>query len=159
MLFQAFCDLFPEIGYDETRNLHVLGENIFGLPSGTYRFEEFFCKDTGCDCRRVMFFITSANLKEMEAVITYGWESREFYARLMASDDEKEIAELQGPIVDISPEYFMLAPAFQLMFSAYMLRDHAYIERVKGHYCIFRAEIERRASLKGARDRKKKPPK
>ena len=137
--YQAFEDLFPEIGRDERRHLKIIEENEYALPIGTYRFIEMFCREPGCDCRRVMFYITSTRPREVEAVIGYGWEGREFYAKLNGSDDPSDIAQLQGPVLNIPHTWSELAPALLAIFIDLILPDRAYIERVKEHYRMFRA--------------------
>jgi len=161
MSYVAFHDRFPIIAERETRTVTVLRESDFGLPTGDYGFIEMFCDEPGCDCRRAFFYVVSSRRRDVEAVIAYGWESREFYARWMRYSDERDIADLQGPVLNLFSPQSKLAPAILELFKKVLLRDRAYVNRVKEHYRIFRAEIDRkgrgRASSRKGEPRNRRP--
>ncbi|NLX95729.1 MAG: IS110 family transposase [Rhodopirellula sp.] len=50
-------------------------------------------------------------LRSPEAVIAWGWESREFYARWMHTDAPEMIRELQGPVLNLGSPQSSHAPA------------------------------------------------
>ena len=107
----VFLEHFPEIAERETRTITLLQRSPSGLAPGDYSLLEMFCDEAGCDCRRVMFCVVSSHTKDVEAVVAYGWESRDFYAKWMHDDDPDVIDELQGPILNLaSPNSQLMLP-------------------------------------------------
>jgi len=155
MPFVFFYEHFPEIAERETRTITVLEQSSVGLPPGEYAFVEMYCDERKCDCRRVFFYVVSSSKRDAEAVIAYGWESPQFYARWMKDDDPQIIEELQGPILNMCSPQSSLAPAILEIVNDIILQDNAYIERIKRHYAMFRDKIDRKLRVK-RRGRKKK---
>jgi hypothetical protein len=158
MPYAMFFQHFPEIAERETRTVTLLQESS-GLAPGDYSLLEMFCDEPGCDCRRVMFGVVSSRTKEVEAVVAYGWEDRDFYVKWMGDDDPNVIDDLQGPVLNLASPQSKQAPAILELIETIVLRNRAYIERVKRHYALLREKIdEKRPSAKKAiRRRKKKP--
>ena len=77
MFFVPFHDFYPELAEAETRHA-ILMEPTNGLPGDTYALVELYCNEPGCDCRRVMLMVVAKKRGPL-AVISYGWESLEFY--------------------------------------------------------------------------------
>ena len=142
MPFQMFHDLFPKIANAETRTITVTSSRShIGLPRGSYGFCEMFCNERGCDCRRVFFYVMASFRKEPQAVIAWGWESAAFYAKWLGHDDPETISALKGPILNsLSPQTELAPPLLDLVRNV-LLRDEAYVERIKRHYRLFRARI------------------
>lgn len=152
MPYVLFHDYFPDLAKKETRTITVVDPASVGLPVGQYALLEMFCDEPGCDCRRVFFSVMSSPRNQLEAVVTYGWEPRAFYARWMKYDnDPLALDQLKGPALNLGSPESELAPAILKMITNIPLRDSAYVERIKRHYLIFRDEVERRAA--GARKR------
>lgn len=140
MAFSPFNERFPDIGESETRLLTAF--DLPGVTPGQYALLELYCDEPGCDCRRVLLTVHRIGAREPEAVIGYGWESREFYSKWLGSDDAKSIREMQGPSLNqISPQSLMAPALLQQM--PLILQDTRYVERLKRHYEMFRAEVER----------------
>ena len=159
MPYAMFLQNFPEIAERETRTVTLLQKSPSGLEPGDYSLLEMFCDEPGCDCRRVMFCVVSSRTKDMEAVVAYGWESRDFYVKWMGDDDPNVIDELQGPVLNLASQQSTLAPAILELIETVVLQDEAYIERVKRHYALFRERIDgKRPSAKKATKRRKKKP-
>ena len=159
MPYAMFVQHFPEIAERETRTITLLQRSPSGLAPGDYSLLEMFCDETGCDCRRVMFCVVSSRTKDVEAVVAYGWESRDFYVTWMGDDDPNVIDALQGPVLNLASPQSKQAPAILELIETVVLRDEAYIERVKRHYALFRERIGgRRPSAKKATKRRKKEP-
>jgi hypothetical protein len=79
----------------------------------------------------------------IEAFITWGWESKDFYRgrhsfELTASD----LAELTGPALASGQPQSELAPALLDFVRDVLLKDPAYVERIKRHYRMFREKID-----------------
>jgi hypothetical protein len=139
--YAPFYEEFPDIADKETRMLTVL--NIPGLPPGRYYFIEAYCDEPGCDCRRVFFNVVDEKTR-VQAVIAYGWESREFYVKWFGEDDPTVIRELQGPILNLASPQSPLAPMLLKQMDL-VLRDRNYVERLKRHYTMYKAAINRKA--------------
>ena len=142
MPYQLFHDLFPKIAEPETRTVTVPKDSNIALPPASYAFLEMFCNEPGCDCRRVFFYVISSLSNDVEAVIAYGWESREFYAKWLHHDNPRSLAELQGPVLNFGSPQSRLAPVILKLFSNVLLPDKPYIQRVKRHYRMFRDKID-----------------
>jgi hypothetical protein len=139
----------------ETRTITVAADRSkTGLPPGEYAFCEMFCNERGCDCRRVFFYVMASFRKRCEAVIAWGWESPEFYMNWFHDDDPQIIADLMGPCLNIgSPQSELAVPILDLARSV-LLKDEAYVERIKRHYQLFRASIDGK-SVAASRSRKR----
>ena len=157
MPYVSFHEHLPEIAERETRTITILEQSSSGLPPGQYSLVEMYCDERGCDCRRVFFYVISSLKKDVEAVIAYGWERPEFYARWMGDDDPEIIKDLQGPILNMGSPQSSSAPAILEIVKDIILQDIAYIERIKTHYKMFRDKIDRKPRLnRRRRGRKKK---
>lgn len=153
MPYVLFHGHFPEVAERETRTIIILEDSFLGLPRGQYSLLEMYCDEPGCDCRRVFFYVVSSLRKDVEAVIAYGWESPEFYARWMRDDDPDVIKGLQGPILNLGSPQSDLAAAILDVVRDVVLRDQLYVQRLKAHYRMFRDKID---SAKAVPSRKKK---
>lgn len=98
----------------------------------------------------------SPSKKDVQAVIAYGWENAEFYAKWMGDDDPAAIRQLQGPVLNLGSPQSRLAPAILKLVKDVVLQDSAYIERIKTHYRMFRDRIDRKLPLKRWKRKKKK---
>ena len=140
MAFVFFHDHFPEIAKRETRSLAV-SEGL-GLPAASYGFLEMFCDEPGCDCRRVIFYVIAPGRKDVQSVIGWGWEKTEFYAKWFRHGDPRAAAEMKGPVLNQLSPQSSLAPAILELVKDTLLKDHAYVERVKRHYAMFRERVD-----------------
>lgn len=91
------------------------------------------------------FTVFSSATKQPEAVIAYGWERASFYRKWFKHPASKEdIAELIGPMLNMTSPQGRHAPAILKLFTEVLLRDTDHIERIKRHYKLFRATVGRR---------------
>ena len=142
MPYSLFHSRFREVAERETRTVTVMDCAAFNLPPADYSFLEMFCDEPGCDCRRVFFSVVSSLQEGIQAVITWGWEERDFYVKWMGDDDPRIINDLIGPALNLASPQSDLAPALLDLFRNVLLQDTAYVERVKRHYAMFRQEID-----------------
>ena len=142
MPYALFHSLFPEVAERETRTVTVLHRFHLNLPAAQYAFLEMFCDEAGCDCRRVLFSVLSSLHKDVQAVIAWGWEDKEFYVNWMGENDPIVIEELKGPALNLASAQSDLAPALLDLFREVLLQDTHYLERVKRHYAMFREKID-----------------
>ncbi len=155
MPYAFFNEHFPEISKCETRSITLLERTSAGLPPGEYGFLEMYCNERKCDCRRVFLYVVTPPSKDPLAVVAYGWESEKFYAKWMRDDSPDVIEELKGPSLNMASPQSKLAPAVLKLVKEVLLQDTEYIERLKGHYKMFRDKIDRKLPLKRNRKRGK----
>lgn len=142
MPFVPFHDTFPDLAKRETRTLTILDDAE--LPAGDYALIEMYCDEPGCDCRRVFFWVLSAQTSQVAAIIAYGWETTSFYARWMGDGDPQVARALKGPILNPGSPQTALAPALLNIVKHVVLQDEQYIARLQTHYAMFRETIDPR---------------
>jgi hypothetical protein len=155
MPYTLFHDYFPEIAERETRTISVFANSPWDVPPAHYSLVEMYCDERDCDCRRVFFYVVSSLTEQAVAVIAYGWESPEFYAKWMGNDDPEIIEELKGPVLNLASPQSEIAPLILDMVQQVVLQDQAYIQRVKNHYRLFRQRIDKKIDRKAKRKKKK----
>ena len=143
MPFVPFQDFYPDLAKREVRTL-ILPEGDEELPADTYVFFEMYCDEPGCDCRRVFFTVTSERHRKRLAVVSYGWESLNFYARWMHGAPV-DPSLLKGPILDPGSPQSKYASALLSLTEHVLLADPAYIERLQRHYQMVRKVVDRQA--------------
>jgi hypothetical protein len=148
MPYAAFHQYFPEIAKRETRSITILDPSA-PLPPGQYGLIEMYCDEAGCDCRRVFFYIVASFREGPEAVVAYGWEDAAFYARWMKDTDPEVLKDLKGPALNLFSPQSELAPAILDLIENLVLKDTAYVERLKRHYRMVRDVIDGKAVRPG----------
>ncbi len=149
MIFKRFMKFFPEIAEKETRRITL--RNDPQIPDGEYAFVDSFCEEKHCDCRRVYFDVLQID-PDYEAIhaatISYGWEDLDFYLSWSPYLPSKMAAEMKGPILQPAQKQSRYAEQFLKLFESKLLIDIAYIERIKRHYALFKANIGGKAIKK-----------
>jgi len=108
------------------------------LPDGDYALVDSYCTDLGCGCRKTMILVQFDD--RHVSTINFGWESPEFYARWYGAPlDERTLAEMQGPCIDLSSPNGVPPGAMLAFFSA--LLDARYLEHLRSQYTRFRAAL------------------
>jgi hypothetical protein len=164
MSYIPLFELLPEVAEKETRSLTLLVDNPFGLPPDEYGLVELYCGDKNCDCQRVFFNVVSKNRKTTVATVSFGWESKDFYALWMSrgkiktydeldKDDQLAVNDLYGFRLNQLSEQSELAPKILKMVEDLLKADEDYYERILRHYKIFRAKIDRKDKRKEYRKR------
>jgi len=151
MPYTLFRNYFPEVADRETRSIAVLPGSGGGLPEGEYGFVELYCDERGCDCRRVLFSVIRRSHPGIQAVIAWGWEDLDFYAKWFKSDSAADIAELKGPVLNIGSPATELAPALLELVRDVLLKDPEYVERIKRHYKMFKDKVDQPRILRKIR--------
>ncbi len=152
MPYAPFYELFPEVAERETRSIML--QKPEGADStqinltGEYSFVEAYCDEKDCDCRRVFFNVMSATSNEPLAVITYGWENKKYYEKWMGDSDEYIISTLHGVSLNLASAQSSIAPHLLDLVKDVLLKDTAYIERIKRHYKLYRQKIDEKYSEK-----------
>lgn len=153
MPFVPFHDTFPDLAERETRTLTILDDAK--LPAGDYALIEMYCDEPGCDCRRVFFWVQSAQTSQVEAVIAYGWESTHFYAQWMGDGDPQMVKSLKGPLLNPGSPQAAFAPALLDIVKQVVLQDEPYIARLQTHYAMFRETIGPKGKVQRPRRQQK----
>lgn len=156
MAYAPFYTRFPEVAEHETRTVTVLDPISFNLPLAQYSFIEMFCDEPGCDCRRAFFTVVSSADNATKAVIAWGWETPAFYRKWLGMGDPHLLNDLKGPGLNLGSPQSELAPALLKLFQDVLLQDNAYIERVKRHYDMFRATVDKKGVKRNTSKKRKK---
>lgn len=139
MDYGPFLEECPEVAKEETRQINILNEGG-RLPKGRYLLIELFCTDPTCDCRRVFLNVKHVESNQLEAVIAYGWEDKEFYRDWFGREAPGLIDELQGPALNRGSPQSELAPALLEKVES-VLKDEDYVDRIERHYEMFKDAI------------------
>ena len=108
------------------------------LPDGAYAMVDAYCTDLGCDCRKTMILVHLDH--RHVSTINFGWESPEFYVRWYGGAlDDRTLAEMKGPSIDLSSPDLVPPGAMPAIFSA-LLEAH-YLEHLRLQYTRFRAVL------------------
>jgi len=157
LYYMSLYELLPTLAMKETRTISVMGDNDF-LPKGDYSLVEMYCSGRNCDCRRVMFSVMTAASKDALAVISYGWEDRDFYARWFKRyinggkdinyesldlGDKRCIDEMMGPSLNALSRQSRYANVILEFVAENVLTNEMYVERLKRHYRLFKRKLEK----------------
>lgn len=145
MTMVPFVQVCPAQAVAETRTITV--PHGADLPAGQYGFIEHYCDELDCDCRRVLLVVwMPATGNRAWATINYGWESVEFYQRFTGTDDD-----YKGPFLDPLGKQSPYAQVL-LGFFREMIKDEAYVARLKRHYATLREALRsQRRGMKAVR--------
>ena len=142
-----FMQKFPELGARETRSVQMTG--VPELPDGDYGFIELYCDEPNCDCRRAFIQVWRHDTGgKIWATLSYGWESLGFYRKWARGSCD--VRELMGASLAEFNAQTRYSPALLLVFQA-LLKSPEYVERIKNHYHMFRAAVDREQAGSNAR--------
>ncbi len=142
MSYAPFHEKFPDIAKNETRSLIIHSDSE--LPDDKYVFTEAYCDEENCDCRRVFFNVFSEKTRKQLAVITYGWEKRQYYINWMGDNDPTVIDTLVGTGLNLASRQSEFAQALLKKIDLVLKSDKKFVERIKKHYKLFRTEIDKK---------------
>jgi hypothetical protein len=112
------------------------------LPDGEYGFIEMYCNEPHCDCRRVMVVVLRPETGWKQwATINYGWESLDFYQK-WAGAPPQDTFQWQGPFLDPLAVQTQYSPVLLDLFK-FLLQSPDYVQRLKNHYQLLRAAVEK----------------
>jgi len=155
MSFVQFSEYFPEVAARETRSITIPPGSPLGLPPGDYAFLETYCDEPHCDCRRVLFSVIARDRPGIQAIIGWGWEDVDFYARWMKSGNRAEAVSGKGPALNPLSPATELGPALVELVRNILLQDPEYVERIKRHYLMFRENMDRPKKSQRRRSRRR----
>jgi len=137
MPYQPLYEIFPELARKETRSA-MISEGHSTLPADEFAFIELYCNDENCDCQRVLFNVLSLERDEIVAVISYGWQSMDFYRKWSRSGNSEIIRGMHGLGLNPTSDQSERAPALLELLQRLILKDPAYVARLKRHYRMFK---------------------
>ncbi len=121
---------FSEQAQLETRVV-TFSEDEGGIKAGTYFFQELFCAEFGCNCRRALITVHDAD-HQLMANISYGWADLNFYAKWMGS--RQGIEHIPGiNLYEMQPQGENCL-RFVALFKEMITSDPAYEKRIRRHY-------------------------
>ncbi len=131
MPLEPFDVLCHETALAEMRVCEAPGLASLGLPT-RYFLREWYCTESGCDCRRVLVqFMPDGDLGQPAASINYGWEKAKFYRKW--SHDPDLWREMAGATLERWAEQGPHADKFLLIFKK-MVEDHTIVAAFREHY-------------------------
>ncbi len=137
MYFVSFASVFPEIGTSETRVLHAF--ESAEVPKGSYAFLECYCTSPDCDCQLVRFVVMGKDGQE-HASISYGWNNKAFYDEAFSACDHN----FPGPDFAALQPQGPYAKYFLEFCKKILIKDKAYVDRLKRHNALFKQEARKR---------------
>lgn len=147
MAMTPFYTRFRDLAFQEMRVAHVQGRA--DIPDGEYGFLELYCDEPDCDCRRVIIdVIARTTHSKIWATISYGWEEPEYYATW--SRNQEAAKGMSGAELDPLNRQTEYSLALLMLFEQ-IVRDEAYVERLKRHYQMFKADLKQEAGARSAR--------
>lgn len=128
-----FRTVFPEIADRETRTVFVFpAEGAPDLvPPGGYVFDELYCEERRCDCRRVMINVYSVDTLAHVATINHSFEP---------PGPDAHVAE-QTFLDPLNPQSEWAAELMALFLHT-LATDDEYRRRLTRHYRIFKNAID-----------------
>jgi hypothetical protein len=135
MSMMRFGLLFPEVAERETRTVKVFealpADNPGHLPVDEYGFDELYCDERGCDCRRVMINVLARHARQHGATINHAFDRP-------SKDDPVSEQTFLDPLNGQSP----LAEALLGLFVNVVLADEQYRQRLVRHYRMFKNVVD-----------------
>ena len=131
MPLKPFDLICHDVGMEDTRLCEAPGLAALGLPT-EYFMREFYCTESGCDCRRVLVqFMPDGQPPQVAASINYGWEKATFYKKW--SRDPELWREMAGATLEPFAEQGPHADKFLLVFQE-LVKDRAIVAAFRRHY-------------------------
>lgn len=129
----SFRTVFPEVAERETRTIFVFPaeETVDCLPPGGYVFDELYCDERNCDCRRVMVNVLSIETAKHVATINHAFEP----------PTPGGLVSEQTFLDPFNPQSEHAAELMDLFLHT-LKTDGEYRRRLMRHYRIFKNAIE-----------------
>ena len=134
MSMMRFGSLFPELAAKETRTAVLFPPEdpsiAAVLPTDEYGFDEWYCADPGCDCRRVLLHVYARYAAAHMATISHAFDPPK-------PDSHTPEQTFLDPVNPQSSH----APSLLELFVDMVLPDKAYLARLERHYQMFKAAV------------------
>ena len=130
-----FGSLFPEVAERETRTAKLFKalptDDPGHLPVDEYGFDELYCDEPGCDCRRVIINVLARHAGEHLATISYAFEK-----------PAEDALVPEQTFLDPLNRQSRWAPALLDLFTNVVLADPEYRQRLMRHYRMFKNVVD-----------------
>ena len=130
-----FALLFPQVAERETRTMKVFealpATDPRHVPVDEYGFDELYCTERGCDCRRVMINVLARHARQHVATINHAFEKpakEEIVSEQTFLDPLNRQSKSAGGLLDL--------------FVNVVLADEQYHQRLLRHYRMFKEVVE-----------------
>jgi len=131
MPLEPFDLICHDVAMAEVRVCETPDLASLGLPTKNF-LREFYCTDSGCDCRRVLVqFRPAGQVPQVAASINYGWEKAGFYKKW--SSDPDLWREMAGATLERWAEQGPHADKFLLIFKQ-IIEDRTVVAAFRRHY-------------------------
>ena len=131
MPLEPFDRICHDIARAELRVCEAPGLASLSLPT-QYFLREFYCTESGCDCRRVLVqFMAHDPLFQAGVTINYGWETVKFYNKWIR--DPKLAREAAGASLEPFAAQGPHAGKFLLIFKQ-LIEDPTLVALFRRHY-------------------------
>jgi tetratricopeptide (TPR) repeat protein len=133
MSMMRFGLLHRELAERETRTVKVLERSPLtgNLPVDEYGFDELYCTDRGCDCRRVVISVLARHARRHVATINHAFEK-----------PARNHLVHEQTFLDPLNKQSELAPALLELFVKIVLADPEYRRRLERHYRLFKKVVD-----------------
>ncbi len=131
MPLEPFDLICHDVAMAEMRVCETPGLASLGLPT-RHLLREFYCTESGCDCRRVLVqFMPDGQWPQVAASVNYGWEKAKFYKKW--SSDPELWREMAGATLEPFAEQGPHADKFLLIFKQ-IIEDRTLVAAFRRHY-------------------------
>jgi len=124
----SFNALFPDVEAREIRSVTPIGDP--NLPERPFVFSELYCRELGCDCRRVMINVVDVERRQHVATINHGFEP-----------PESRLADERQTFLDPLNRQTRWSRAFLDLFVRMIAHDADYRERLERHYGMWKRVV------------------
>jgi hypothetical protein len=135
MAMVSFVSLFPEVGNKETRRVGIEPEEGVepkkDVPPDWYFFEELYCDEPGCDCRRVIVNVIASSTRQHLATINHAFEP-----------PGRDALVTEQTFLDPLNTQSRFAVDLMDLFLHVIRWDEAYRQRLIRHYQLFKGAID-----------------
>lgn len=148
---RPFFTLCLETAKAETRSITIQGM-IHAPPEIDLLFDENYCDETGCDCRRVLLIARVCDdYDRILATINYGWEPAAYYQAWTKSMAPEMAAGMSGASLEPFGKQSRHAGEILQLAEEHLFSDPEYVSRLQRHYLEFKAKLPRRSKSHGWR--------
>lgn len=148
--YEPFGQYFPKIALKETRVIYIPKNKE--IPEGNYIFQDTYCVDKKCDCRRTIISVypdtPGAFAEKPLAYISFGWEDLKFYKKLLRGFSDEMVMKFKDPMLDMMYDQSAYAPFLLASFINLIETDTDYVASLERHYAYYKDRQGTRLSFK-----------
>jgi hypothetical protein len=122
---------FPGLAREEMKIIRVTRDDL--IPDGDYAFEEFYCNEPRCDCRRVILRIQAIPSRRTVATLNYAFEPP--VPGTLHADEPQIMIDPLNPQSELSD-------VFAAVFEDLIETDPTFRATFIGHYELWKAVVD-----------------